>query len=77
MVEIPLQSPVKLSIFLILSLFFHLSLPKIWQAHPIKTLFSKLARIDVEAQNCGLRKHLKMGDFYYIFTIIGKKGLGG
>ena len=36
MIEIPLQSPGKLSIFPVLSLYFHLSLPKIWQAHPHK-----------------------------------------
>ena len=35
-VKIPLQSPGKLSIVPALSLFFHLSLPKIWQAHPHK-----------------------------------------
>ena len=40
-VEIPLQSPAKLSIFRVLSLFFHLSLPEIWQAHPHKNFIFK------------------------------------
>ena len=34
MVKIPLQSPGKLSIFPVLALFLHLSLPKIWHANP-------------------------------------------
>ena len=67
MVEgIPLQSPGKLSIFPVLSLFFHLS---------IKILFSKLTRIDLlphevwslEVENCGLRRHLKLEDFLLHF----------
>ena len=70
-VKIPLQSPGKLSIFPVLSLFFHLSLPKIWQAQPHKIKFSKLTRMVLllhkvkgfEVENCGLRKHLKLGDF--------------
>ena len=41
-VKIPLQSPGKLSIFLVLSLFFRLSLPKIWQAHPHKSYIFKI-----------------------------------
>ena len=35
-VEIPFQNPGKLSIFPVLSLFFHLSFPKIWQAYSHK-----------------------------------------
>ena len=49
MVEIPFQSPGKLSIFPVLSLFFYLSLPKIWHAYPIKILFPKLTRIDLSS----------------------------
>ena len=41
-VKIPLQSPGKLSIFPVLFLFFHLSLPKIWQAHPHKNYIFKI-----------------------------------
>ena len=47
MVKIPFQSPGKLGIFPVLSLFFHLSLPKIWQARPIKIIFSKLTKTDL------------------------------
>ena len=74
-VKIPLQSPGKLSIFLVLSLVFHLSLPKIWQVHPHKIIFSKLTRTDLllykvqgfEVENCGHRKHLKLDDFLLHF----------
>ena len=41
-VKIPLQSPGKLNIFPVLSLFFHLSLPKFWQAHPHKNYIFKI-----------------------------------
>ena len=80
MVEIPLKSPGKFSIFQFYSIF-HLSLPKIWQAHPHKILFSKLTRTDLllhkgrdlEVEDCGLRKHLKLGDlFYHILQAIAK-----
>ena len=43
-VKIPLQSPGKLSIFPVLSLFFHLSLPKIWRAHPHKSYLFKIMK---------------------------------
>ena len=56
-------------------LIFHLSLPKIWHAHPIKILFSKLTRIDLsshkvwslEVESCNPSKHLKLGDFLLYF----------
>ena len=49
----------------------------------IKILFLTLTRTDLlshkrqslEVENYSLSKHLKLGDFYYIFTIIGKKQL--
>ena len=41
-VKIPLYSPGKLSIFPVLFLFFHLSLPTIWQAHPHKNYILKI-----------------------------------
>ena len=42
MVKIPHQSAGKLGTFPVLSLFFHLSLPKIWQAHPHKNYIFKI-----------------------------------
>ena len=84
MVKIPLQSPGRLGIFPVLSLFFHLSLPKISQAHPIKILFSKLTITDLllhkvwgfQVKNCGFRKHLKLGDCFMAFLLeIAKKHL--
>ena len=70
-VKSSLQSPGKLSIFPVLSLFFHLSLSKIWQAHPNKNYIFKINKdrsitsqsLEFEVENCGLRKHLKLGDF--------------
>ena len=41
-VTVPLQSPGKLRIFPVLSLFFHLSLPKIWPVHPHKNYIFKI-----------------------------------
>ena len=69
--------PWEIKNFLVLSLFFHLSFPKIWHTHPIEILFSKLTRVDLlpckvyklEVENCGL----KLGDFLLYFTIIRKK----
>ena len=43
-VKVPLQSPGKLDIFPVLSLFFHLSLPKIWQADPRKNYIFKIKK---------------------------------
>ena len=37
--EIPLLSPGKSGLFLILALFFHPSLPKIGHSHPVKNYF--------------------------------------
>ena len=54
-VKIPLQSPGKLGIFQVLSLFFYLSLPKIWHAHPIKIIFSKINKDrSITSQRLGL-----------------------
>ena len=41
-VKIPFQSPGKLRIFPVLSLFFYFSLPKIWQAQPHKNYIFKI-----------------------------------
>ena len=41
-VKIPLQSPGKLGIFPVLSLFSYLSLPKMWQAYPHKNYIFKI-----------------------------------
>ena len=41
------SEPWEIEHFSVLSLLFHLSLPKIWQARPIKTIFSKLTRTDL------------------------------
>ena len=70
MVKVPLQIPGNTSIFPVLALFFHLSLPKSWHAHPHK-IFSNLTRIDLlhhkvwspEIENGSLSKHLELGDF--------------
>ena len=55
-VKIPLQIPGKL---------------QIWQAHPHKNYIFKMNKdrsitsqsLGFEVENCGLRKHLKLGDF--------------
>ena len=44
MVKIPFQSPGKLGIVPVLSLFFHLSLHKIWQARPNKNYIFKIKK---------------------------------
>ena len=70
-VKIPLQSPGKLGIFPVLSIFFHLSSLKSGRPIPIKIIFSKFTRTELllhkvwgfEVENCGLRKLLKLGDF--------------
>ena len=75
MVEIPLQSPGKLSIFQFCLYFSTCPSLKSGKSTPIKILFSKLGRIDLlphtvyslGVQNCGLRKHLKKGDFLLHF----------
>ena len=70
-VEIPPKSPGKLSIVLVFPYFS--TCPSLKSGRPslIEILFSKLTRTDLlshkvlglEVENCGLRKHLKLGDF--------------
>ena len=65
------SDPWEIEHFLVLFLFFHLSLPKIWQAHPNENYIFKSNKdrsitsqsLGFEVENCGLRKHLKLGDF--------------
>ena len=79
------QSPGKLGIFPVLSLFFHLSLPKIWKAHPHKDYIFKLNKDSYYVTKFRALK-LKIVDsesiwnwviFYDISTRTGKKALGG
>ena len=61
--------------FLVLSLFFPCPSLKSGRSTSIKILFSKLTRADlllhrvlgIEVENCGLRNHLKLGDFLTTF----------
>ena len=70
-VKIHLQGPGKLGIFPVLSLFSPCPSLKSGRSKHIKIIFSKLTRTDLlfhkvwgfEVGNCGLRKHLKLGDF--------------
>ena len=70
MVEISLQSPGKLSIFLVLFLSSTCPSLKSGTPTPIKILYSKLKWIDLsshevyilEVENCGLREHMQFGD---------------
>ena len=72
MVKILLKSPGKLSIFQFCSYFS--TCPSLKSGRPtlIKIIFLKLTRTDLffhkvwgfEVENCGLRRHLKLGDFY-------------
>ena len=57
------KSPGKSGIFLVLTLFFLMSLPKIWLTHTKKITFLELARI-------GLSFH-KAGHFSLIIVISG------
>ena len=41
-IKIPLPSTGKVSIFLVLALFFHLSLPRIWHANPHQNFISEI-----------------------------------
>ena len=80
MVNILLRSPGKLSIFPVLALFP--TCPSLKSGTPTltKILLWKSTRIDVlahkvwslEIENGSLRRHLKLGVFDYIFSIIGK-----
>ena len=45
----PPLKPWEIEHFSNFSLIFHMSLPKTWHAHPIKILFLKSTRIDLEA----------------------------
>ena len=82
-VEIPPQSSGKLSIFPVLSLFSICPSLKSGTPTTTKSIFSKLTMKDLlshqayslQVKNCGLREHLKLDDFDYIFTINGKKHL--
>ena len=85
MVKVPFQSPGKLGIFPVFSLFFHLSLPKIWKAHPHKNYIFKINKdrsitsqsLEFEVENCGLRKHFKLGELTTFLLEMAKKALGG
>ena len=79
-VKIPLQSPGKSSIFQFCPYFSTCLSLKSGKLTPIKIILSKLIRIDLllhkvlsfEVENCGLRKHLKLGDLRNV-----RKALGG
>ena len=70
MVKIPLQSPGKLGIFPVLSLFSTCTSLKSGRPIHIKIIFSKLTMTDLllhkvwgfQVEKCGFRKHLKLGD---------------
>ena len=83
-VKIPLQSPGKLSIFPVLFLFFHLSLLKIWQAHPHKNYSFKINKdrsiasqsLEFWSWKLWTQEAFEIGWFFNdIFTRNGKKHL--
>ena len=77
--------PLEIEHFPVLALFSTCPSLKSGTPTPIKILFPKLKRIDLlphgveslQIKKCSLRKHLKLGNFYYIFTIIDNRALGG
>ena len=74
-----------MSNFQVVFLFFQLSLPNIWHAQPIQSFVFKINKdrsiisqsLQFQVKNCGLKKHLKWGDFYHIFTKSYRKAHGG
>ena len=76
-VKIPLQSPEKLGIFHFCPYFSTCFFLTSGRPTSIKIIFSKLIRtgillqkvLDVDVENCGLRKDLKFGNFLLHFYI--------
>ena len=73
--KISLSKPWQKEHFPVLSLFFHLCLPKILQAHPHKNYIFKINKdrcitsqsLGFEVEICGLIKHLKLGGIFTTF----------
>ena len=58
----PPKTPGKFSIFPVLALFFHLSLPKIWHDHHHNNYVLEIRKIGLSVDKIwSLKKHLKLG----------------